>query len=280
MAARIKVVSGPDEGLQVVFGVAEVRIGRGAGFNVPLTDDGLNGQLRVWFEKGTYVVRNELQNPGYFLPPEGSEGYEEFHPREQRVWFHGNRVQPTQSTVLELTIEDGVKIPDGKIEITKGTDSAAAKKSRDSINLIVSIVLIVAAAALFLIDPGPADPATSGASRVTYKMVDDALTEEAESKDVRRDPVAVQTVRAVQHFIREGRFLEVYNRPEQAYRQYEGARDELNRALGAPESGTGPSKRLPESTVSALDNTRVYVNDRLVRLAAVVRAKKAGGLGP
>lgn len=270
MAARIKVVSGPDEGLEVVFGVAEVRIGRGAGFNVPLTDDGLNGQLRVWFEKGTYVVRNELQTPGYVLPPEGSEGYEEFHPQEQRVWFHGNRVQPTQTTVLELTIEDGIKIPDGKIEITRATDSATTKKSRDKVNMIVSIVLIVAAAGLFLVDSDPGDAANAGASKVPYKAVEEKLTAESEKND--REG-ASQTARAVLSYIKEARFQEAYNRPKVAYQKYEAARDELNRTLGTPDVGF--SRKLPESTVEALETARTYVNDRLVRLTP--RKKAAGG---
>lgn len=265
MSARIKIVSGPDEGLEVAFGVAEVRIGRGAGFNVPLTDDALTGQLRVWFEKGTYVVRSELQSPGYFLPPEGVEGYDEFHPGEQKVWFHGSRVQPTQSTVLTLTIEDGVRIPDGKIEITRPTDTTTNKKSRDQANIIIIGVLLLAAVGLFLIPSDIDGPVKDGP--ISYKSVEEKLDAESKPAKKTQDERAYRTVRAVHDHLKEARFLELYRRPGAAYRRYGYARDELNRALGGTDENAELPRPMPEDTVIALREARAYVNDRLVKLA-------------
>jgi hypothetical protein len=59
MAAAIEVVQGPDAGWRFTMWAGEVRIGRGAGHHIKLSDPALgDGYLRVQFKAGDYLGTN------------------------------------------------------------------------------------------------------------------------------------------------------------------------------------------------------------------------------
>ena len=100
MAARVEVVHGPDAGWQFTVLTGEVRIGRGAGHQVRLTDPAWGeGHIRLQFRQGGYLVTNQMPYPIFVdgqLLPEGG----------QRTWYAGSGLQPTPDTLLRLEMID------------------------------------------------------------------------------------------------------------------------------------------------------------------------------
>src|SRR5262245_882346 len=90
MGARILIAHGPDRGGSFVVPTraAEVRIGRGPGMNIPVSDPSWQGVVRVMPRKAGYVVVNETPHTIYL-------GEEEFPRGQERTWYHGVALQPT-----------------------------------------------------------------------------------------------------------------------------------------------------------------------------------------
>jgi hypothetical protein len=96
MAALIEVVQGPDTGWRFTVWAGEVRIGRGAGHQIKLSDPALGeGHLRVQFKAGGYLVTNQMP---YAIFLDGQL----LAPGEQRTWYAGSGLQPTAATLLRL----------------------------------------------------------------------------------------------------------------------------------------------------------------------------------
>jgi hypothetical protein len=261
MAARIEVTQGPDEGLQVVFGAAEVRVGRGAGCTLALTDDAMAGQLRVGMERGTYVVKNEMESPGWFLSAEGSPGDPEaFHPGQKRVWYHSSRIQPTARTVLALYIDEGLTAPESGAEVRRGKPTAAAKKAKDRVTIAIIVVLFAVAAMLFFVETEEQPQVRSPAEvRAAFARVEERL------RDVREGPRLGRAAEVLLAHLREARFQELAGYPSRALEEYFVARDELNGVLGPPDAA--PASMSP-TTAEAFGKAREFVNGRLVELSS------------
>ena len=125
MAARVEVVQGPDAGWRFTVSAGEVRIGRGAGHQIKLTDPALgDGHLRVQFRSGGYLVTNHMAHPVYL------DG-QLLAPGAQRTWYVGSGLQPTAGTLLRLAALESAPAPDagGVLAEPPGTGPRKAKKS-------------------------------------------------------------------------------------------------------------------------------------------------------
>src|SRR5262249_18342623 len=116
--------------------LTEVRIGRGPGMNIPVSDPSWQGMVRVLPRKAGYVVINETPHTIYL-------GEEEFPRGQERTWYHGIPLQPTADTVLVLQV-DSTAVGDrgGKViqEAAPG-QKVSVKRVRDLTLLLVLVPL-------------------------------------------------------------------------------------------------------------------------------------------
>jgi len=265
---RIKVESGPDEGLEVSFGNADVRIGRGAGANVPLTDQGVMGSLRVWFDGVVYKATNEIDSTTgreadlRLVTVEGDEF--RFPARETTVWYAGFRIRLTDETCLLLATDPDLVLPDGRHTVARSRPLANEKKQRDLVKIALIVVLFGGAAAILSQDTEQTAVAGKTEREVgdQFRRVEGRLQEE--HKKLGKDQAA-RPVATIQKLLRDARFAEVSARRAEAAERYVVARDELNRFLGPPDT---PPPSLAESPelLAALREVRGFVSERLIVL--------------
>jgi hypothetical protein len=243
--ALIRILEGPDAGMEVRVYAQEVRIGRGVGCTLVLRDEQFNGQLRVTFERNTYWVKNETDEVGYSKaknsPPE------EFPPNDKRIWYHEQTVQVTARTLLQLAIvtedEGEDELAAAIVRRTQTPEDVRRKRNR----LYLFVTLAAAPLAVFLfLQPAdapdtPAETPTSVARQ--FEDVSDGL------RATERDPKYGRSATLAGTLLRNARLNEVSGRRERAYTEYQLARDELARALGdlptsPPSGGGGPDDRI------------------------------------
>lgn len=169
MAALIEVVQGPDTGWRFTVWAGEVRIGRGAGHQIKLSDPALgDGHLRVQFKAGGYLVTNQLPYPifldGRLLAP-----------GEQRTWYAGSGLQPTATTLLRLEVVEatGAEGPGGVRAEPPGSGPQTKKRTAPweyAVLAAVAIGLVFMAARHFT-KPRPPSPATVYTTRVAPVLV-------------------------------------------------------------------------------------------------------------
>lgn len=263
--ARIRVVEGPDEGLEITLGSAEVRIGRGAAANVALTDQNVMGALRVWFDGTQYMASNHIESttgtPAELRAETEDGGDFVLEPRGSGPWFAGFRIWLTGQTCLVLTTEPDLVVTDGKFEVSRGKSSKAAKKQKDRLTLLAILILFPAAAFVFLQEPGQqASDRSEQESGDQYRRVEGRLRKAHE--EVRNDRAA-RPAGVVLGLLRDARFAEVSGRRGEAAERYVAAREELNRVLGAPDA-VPPTVAGSADLAAALAEAREYVADRLV----------------
>lgn len=137
MSVRIVVLAGPDQGRSLeIAALPEVRIGRGPGNHLVLTDPAWEGQLRVVRDQGVFLVRNQLSTSVYL-------GKETLGKEAERTWFTDQVLFATRATQLKLSVDPGDDPP---------IPGPAKSNNWLMIGIIVLAVPIVAFA--FLADAG------------------------------------------------------------------------------------------------------------------------------
>ena len=241
MAAAINVVQGPDAGWRYVMVAGEVRLGRGAGHQVKLSDPAWgDGHLRVQFRQGGYLVTNLMPYPVFLDGQLLGEG-------QQATWYAGGSLQPTAATLLRLEMAEAPSgpAPEGGVHVVPpGQAKAAGKK-----NLQWAALAILALVALGLggsqLRKGPkAGPATDSHAALDTKLA------AVESADKRVGPV--------RETLGVAAFRESGNDFPGAYRKYQEARQLL-----------GEVRNLDPNTptAGAMSAAKDFVEARLAALA-------------
>ncbi len=286
---RIRVESGPDEGLEVALCRAQVRIGRGPAANVQLTDQGFLGTLAVKFDGGVYHAANQVTDTVgrpialRLLPPEGTEEWQ-FPPSNEAVWVAGHKIRLTADTLLVLTTDFDLDLPDGKHEVSRSRPTAKAKKERDLVYIVLIVVLFGLAAYLFSFDPeqGAAQKSETDVSKqyadVTGRLKQLVEDETLAAKQWPKEPQHATTARharAISVILQDARLAEVSGRRTEAADKYVQARDELNRVLGSSD-GTPGSLTLPEETAASFQAARKFVAERVIELKDFIASNRSG----
>lgn len=266
--ARIRVMEGPDEGLEITLGSAEVRIGRGAAANVALTDQNVMGALRVWFDGTQYMASNHIESttgtPAELRAETENGGDFVLEPRGSGPWFAGFRIWLTGQTCLVLTIEPDLVVTDGKFEVTRGQSKEKQKKQKDRLTMLAILVLFAAVGYVIYLDTQKTDQPSADRSEQEsgdqYRRVAARLRKAQEEV---RDDRAGRPAKVVSEMIRDARFAEVSGRRAEAAERYVAAREELNRVLGAPDSAPAAVAGSAE-LAAALAEAREFVADRLI----------------
>lgn len=270
MPARIRILSGPDEGSETVLHTGEVRIGRGVGCKFQVRDGQFNGHLRVFFRGATYWVANETGSAGWVIAP--NDEATSFAAGEERVWDNGYRIQPTANTLIVLQVEeaagggDGEPGPDQDVVVTRVRTPAEEKKARDRLYLIVTAMTAPLAVVLFMqpsVDSGPAAPTRNEVARRF-----DAVMADLDTVTTHRQ--YGRSAAMVRGLIQDARREEVASRPAEASAGYQQARDELDRALGdrpSDDRRSDPAAVPPaDPAADVLRAARAFAADRLVQL--------------
>ncbi len=279
MPARIRITHGPDKGHETVLTAGEVRIGRGAGCQFVVTDEGFNGQLRVYFQGTTYWVSNETEGTANVIalnPQTKQFDVVDFPPGSKRVWNHGFQIQPTNSTKLVLTVEEADGDPDadggdgGGVVVTRARTPEEEKKARDKLYMIVTGLCLPLALLLFVQPPADSGPVVQTRGQVSREF--DAVSKDLEA--LKDHPKYGRSAAVVRGRIRDARLDEVGDRPKAAYDGYQQARDELDRALGDRPSDDGrPAPAAdPDPTDDAVRTLRAAREFAAARLVLLGRA--------
>ncbi len=272
---RIRVETGPDEGLEIALCRAQVRIGRGPAANVQLSDQGFLGTLQVKFDRGVYHVANQITDTVgrpvalRLLPPEGSEEWQ-FPASTEAVWVTGHRIRLTPDTQVVLTADTALDLPDGKHEVSRSRPTAQAKKERDLLYLVLIVVMFGVAGFLFTQDP------EQGVARKTDRELTKEYTaiaeqfeklEETLSRGDFRDKQTLRHAKSVASGLQDARVAEVSGHTAEAADKYTHVRDDLNRLLGGAD-GTPGAIALPPEHAVPFETARKFVAERVVELGA------------
>jgi hypothetical protein len=246
MAARVEVVHGPDAGWRFTVFTGEVRIGRGAGHQVRLTDPAWgDGHLRLQFRQGGYLVTNQMPYPIFIdgqLLPEGG----------QRTWYAGSGLQPTGDTLLRLEVIDTPPgpPPEGGVVAEPPGRRVAAKSTRTR-DLVALGFVVVGLLGLGYRDFAKATPPTV-AARYTA-TVDPVLADAAD-----RPGVAGEQARAIRRAVRMGVYRETEHDYAGAKERYLEARQLIDAART-----TGPRDAVVDA---ALEKALDFVSTRIQNL--------------
>ena len=250
MPAKIKILTGPDQGRSFHLSGAEVRIGRGGNSQIALRDPAVTGTLRIECRNALYFVHNETGSAVYL------DG-QPFPPGERRPWYHTGRLQPTADTVIELEVVEapaGAQAGGPVVEATAAGTSPQGKR----IQIIVVAVCVPIALAGFLMDPKE-----SGAGRVETDVRKQYEKTEAELRELAARPgPGGRAAAAALPGVRQGRLEEVRTNRNAAFGEYRNGVRELDAALA------NSSAPVPEADAEALRRARAYLNERLLELAA------------
>lgn len=237
MAAAINVVQGPDAGWRYVLVAGEVRLGRGAGHQVKLSDPAWgDGHLRVQFRQGGYLVTNLMPYPVFLDGQLLGEG-------QQATWYAGGSLQPTAATLLrlEMTEPPAGPAPEGGVYVVPpGQAKAVGKKNLQWIALTL-VALVALGLGVNQLRKGP----KAGPAKTNHAAVDAKLAA-AETADKRVGPV--------RETVRDAAYFESGNEPARAYRKYQEARHLL-------------AEVRPAETSEALVAAKDFVEARLAALA-------------
>jgi len=252
---QLLVRTGPDEGqnLELPAG-GEIRVGRGPGHQLMITDPAWEGQLRIYKDQGVWMIRNLMPTSIYLGEATLGTG-------QEATWFTGTTCYATRSTALELQVEDTVPLEAqpterGRRRAPRGPANPTASKPADnnawlSIGIIVLAVPIVVFA--FVFDQGPSDDATARRP-YTQAMLIERLERHIQAQEDRNAQGILQDFRAAQ-------LAEVSQHPQEAYARYRALRATLER----DQLTKHPDAK---ETYNAL---RDWISDRMVALNREVR---------
>jgi len=239
MAAAINVVQGPDAGWRFVMVAGEVRLGRGAGHQVKLSDPAWgDGHLRVQFRHGGYLITNLMPYPVFLDGQLLGEG-------QQATWYAGGSLQPTATTLLRLEMAEAPSgpAPEGGVYVVPpGQANAAGKKNLQWVALaLVALVLLGLGVSQLRKSTKPA--------KDSYAAIDMKLAA-VETADKRVGPI--------RETLGVAAFRESGNDFPDAYRKYQEARQLL-----ADVRNLDPNT----PTAGALSAAKDFVEARLAALA-------------
>jgi hypothetical protein len=173
MAARVEVVHGPDTGWRFTVFAGEVRIGRGAGHQIRLSDPAWGeGHLRLQFRNGGYLVTNLMPYPVFLDGQPLATG-------SRRTWYAGSGLQPTGETLLRLEVIElpPGPAPEGEVVAEPPGRAPAGPKSTRRRDL-AALVLIALGIALVgykqLTKPKPVTPAAQFTVGVAPRLAEAA----------------------------------------------------------------------------------------------------------
>ncbi len=244
MAARVEVVQGPDAGWRFTVWAGEVRIGRGAGHQIKLSDPAIgDGHLRVQFRSGGYLVTNRMPHP-IFLDGQL------LNPGEQRTWYAGSGLQPTAATLLRLEAVEvaGAEVAGGVKVEPPGT--GPQKKKRKSPWEYVALGVVVLGLAVLggrhVTKPKPTTPAAVFSTEVAPKLTDAA-----------RSGPAARHVEAAHRAVQLAVFRQSEGNLAEAKQCYLEARDVIVAARQAVDANRHPAAAV------AIDLAGVFVGQQL-----------------
>ena len=230
MAARVEVVHGPDAGWRYTVLVGEVRIGRGAGHQIKMTDPAWGeGHLRVQFRGGGYLVTNHMPYPVFL------DG-QLLSPGEQRTWYAGSGLQPTGETLLRLeAVEAPVgALPEGAeggvIAEPPGRRTAGKSKSLEYVALAAIAVAMAFIGYKHFTKPKPPTPAAQFTADVAPALADAGT----------RSGPAGRQAEAIRHAVQVAVFRQSEGNLAEARERYLDARDLIVAARQTPDFRPDP----------------------------------------
>ncbi|MFM8270842.1 MAG: hypothetical protein ACKODX_00690 [Gemmata sp.] len=257
MAARIEVVQGPDAGWRFTVWSGEVRIGRGAGHQLKLSDPALgDGHLRVQLKAGGYLVTNQMAH-AIFLDGQL------LAPGEQRTWYAGSGLQPTAGTLLRLEAVDatGAEGPGGVRAEPPGSGPKKEKKKTAAWEYAALTALALGLGLMAVRHfnrPEPPSPAVVYSTRVSPAL---AAVEKC-------DGVAGRWAKAARRAVQIAVFRQSEGREAEAKQYYLEAREVL--ASGQQAVNEKPH---PEAAANALKLAADFVAAQLQNPLAPTRTE-------
>lgn len=276
MPANISITDGPDKGMATLLRTGEVNIGRGAGCQFVVSDEGFDGQLRVSFENGTYWATNRTEHVVYVWTDNrhtGKATYTELAPGGRQVWHSGDSIQMTDRTTLLLTVEAAgeddreqvIAGGGGPVVVTRQLTPEQERKARDRRNLIVTLLCVPITILLFA-QPNQDDAGPTQSKReveTEFEKVVKDLAELDTNREHRRP------ARIARKLIQDARMDEAGDYPYRAIDQYAQARDTLDRALG--EQPTDDRRDAPPTPTADADSDPARTTLRAARDFTVAR---------
>jgi hypothetical protein len=258
MAARIVVLTAGAEvdqnrSFEIHPELTEVRIGSGPGNQITLNDPAWQGTVRLERRQAAYCVTNEMPHAIYL-------GRQALAVNEQRLWHHGTHLQPTNRTVLVLYIEAsrGAEEPGARPGVRETSARRQFSTERNLFYLAGTIVCVALLVMLLLMVSEPVS--TEGRSPESLRRQYEEV--QARLQKLRGHPEHGRWPAALLPLLTEARFHELWQRPEEAIKQYARARDELEAVLGDPSR----ARPLPPDLAATLRLARDFVNNRLIEL--------------
>lgn len=278
MPARISIIEGPDKGAQTVLKTGEVSIGRGAGCQFVVKDEAFDGQLRVYFENGTYWAMNRTEQAVLVWTDNrhaGGQTYSELAPGGRQVWHSGDTIQMTERTYVQLTVEAADEDADdddtpggGPVVVTRQRTPEEEKKARDRFRLVTTALCGTVAVVLFMQPAADEGPVVQTRGQVSKKF--DEVTADLEA--LQDNAKYRRSAKIARDLLRDARLDEGCDRGAAAYDEYTQARDELDRAIGDRPTDDRRDDPPPvaadaDPALKALQAAREFATERLVVLA-------------